>query len=82
MDAGNSKDKAAAEEEKLKEMMKEYKYQKFKEKMNEVDTHKFFISKENQEIKPSYMFPRKNSYLRFINQTVKRPKFSQGRNNQ
>eukprot|EP00347_Sterkiella_histriomuscorum_P002950 403366174 len=53
-------------------IVQEFKYQMFKQKMQEKDTHNYFISKENQQMKPSYMFPRKNSYLEFINQTVKK----------
>ncbi|CDW91132.1 UNKNOWN [Stylonychia lemnae] len=69
------------EEQKLQEMMEDYNYQKFKDKFGEGDTHNYFISKENQSVKPSYMFPRKNSYLDFINQTVKKqPSFEKGRN--
>ena len=48
-------------------MLKEMKYEMFKLKTKEKDSHSYFISSENQAVGPNYKFARKNSYMQFMN---------------
>ena len=66
----DSSDSATKKEQ--EKIIQDWKYQKFKERQQEFDTHCFFISKQNQLVKPSYVFQRKNHYLEYINNTAKK----------